>query len=119
MNIEAYRNYCIKKRGVTESFPFPKNLPNTLVFKVGGKMFTATDVSTYVSITVKCDPEKIDERRTEYRAVTLPGYMNSAHWNSIIMDRSVPDELLYQWIDESYDLVVKKLPKSVRFELEG
>ncbi|MFI0429337.1 MmcQ/YjbR family DNA-binding protein [Mariniflexile sp. HMF6888] len=118
MNIEEYRNYCIKKSGVTESFPFPKNLPNVLVFKVGGKMFTATDVSTYASISLKCNPNTIDDLRAKYPAVTLPGYMNKNHWNRIVMDNSIPDSLLYKWIDESYNLVVAKLPKRVRLELE-
>ena len=117
MNIEVYRNYCIQKQGVTESFPFPKNLPNVLVFKVGGKMFTATDVSAFASITVKCKPENVDLLREKYPAVTLPGYMNKNHWNRIIMDHSIPDSLIYQWIDESYDLVCRKLPKRTRLEL--
>ncbi|MCX2680809.1 MmcQ/YjbR family DNA-binding protein [Galbibacter sp. EGI 63066] len=117
MNIEEYRDYCIQKKGVTESFPFPKNLPNVLVFKVGEKMFTATDISTYASITVKCNPEKVDELRAKYPAVTPPVYMSKKHWNSVVMDNSIPDSLLYQWIDDSYDLVVKKLTKKIRLEL--
>lgn len=117
MNIEEYRNHCIEKKGVTESFPFPKNLPNVLVFKVGGKMFTATDISNYASITVKCKPMEVDELREKYPAVTLPGYMNKNHWNRILIDNSIPDSLLYRWIDESYKLVVDKLPKKIRLEL--
>jgi predicted DNA-binding protein (MmcQ/YjbR family) len=107
MNIESYREYCLKKRGVTESFPFP-NIPNVLVFKVAGKMFTATDVSSFASIRVKCDPDKIDELRASFPAVTTPVYLSKRHWNSVMMDHSLPDKLLYDWIDHSYDLVVAK-----------
>ena len=117
MIIEEYRDYCLRKKGVTESFPFPKNLSNVLVFKVGGKMFSATDVSTYASITVKCKPENIEELREKYPALQFPGYMNPKHWSRIEMDHSIPDALLYQWIDESYDLVCNKLTKKLRLEL--
>ncbi|PSL46357.1 putative DNA-binding protein (MmcQ/YjbR family) [Chitinophaga niastensis] len=116
MNIEAYRNYCMKKTGVTESFPF-SNIPDVLVFKVAGKMFTATDVSTFASISVKCDPDLVDELRARYTAVTIPGYMSKRHWNRVVMDNSVPDKLLYEWIDNSYNMVVAKLPKRERENL--
>ncbi len=58
MNIEDYRNYCISKKGVTESFPF-SNASDLLVFKVAEKMFTATDVATFTSISVKCNPDLV------------------------------------------------------------
>lgn len=117
MNIEEYREYCINKNGVTESFPF-SNIPNILVFKVAGKMFTATDVSTFVSVSVKCDPNLVEELRATYDAVKVPGYMSKRHWNRIVMDNSIPDKVLYKWIDDSYNLVLSKLPKSVRGKLE-
>lgn len=110
MNIEEYRNYCISKIGVTESFPF-SNIPNVLVFKVADKMFTATDVSTFASISIKCNPDLIDEMRATYDAVKPPGYMNKRHWNRIVMDGSIPDYLLFSWIDDSYHLVKAKLTK--------
>ena len=106
MNIEDFRNYCIQKVGASESFPFPRNLPNALVFKVAGKMFASTDVMIFASITLKCDTYKVAELRETYLAVTVPGYMNKNHWNRIIMDNSIPDRLLYQWIDDSYNLVI-------------
>ena len=117
MNIEEYRDYCLKKRGVTESFPFP-GITKVLVFKVAGKMFTATDVNTFASITLKCDPGLVEELREKYNAVKVPSYMSKRHWNSIIMDNTIPDKLLYEWIDHSYDLVVAKLPKHEREKLQ-
>lgn len=116
MHIEAYRDYCLNKAGVTESFPFG-NISNILVFKVADKMFTATDVSTFASISVKCNPELVEELREKYEAVKIPGYLSKKHWNRVVMDNSIPDQLLYQWIDDSYRLVVEKLPKTIKEKL--
>lgn len=108
MNIEEYRNYCLAKKEVTEEFPFDQN---TLVFKVLGKMFALTDVQDFQSVNLKCDPEKAIELRETYSFVR-PGYhMNKKHWNTIDMTWELEDAQLKQWIDESYDLVVKSLPK--------
>ena len=108
MNIEAFRAYCLGKAEVTEEFPFDEN---TLVFKVFGKMFALADVALFESINLKCDPEKAILLREEYSCV-LPGYhMNKKHWNTILMDGSVPDRLIREWIDDSYRLVREKLPK--------
>ena len=107
MNIEDFRNYCICKKGVTEEFPFDEN---TLVFKVKGKIFAIADVDLFQSINLKCDPEKAVELRENYPAV-LPGYhMSKKHWNSILMDHSIPDQQVFEWIDDSYYLVIKNLP---------
>jgi predicted DNA-binding protein (MmcQ/YjbR family) len=111
VNIEEYRSYCLAKKGVTEEFPFDNE---TLVFKVAGKMFALTNVSTFASINLKCDPEKAVELRDQYPAV-LPGYhMNKKHWNTILLDGSIPSKLLQNWIDESYIRVVNALPKRER-----
>jgi predicted DNA-binding protein (MmcQ/YjbR family) len=111
VNIEEYRSYCLAKKGVTEEFPFDNE---TLVFKVTGKMFALTNVSTFASINLKCDPEKAVELRDQYPAV-LPGYhMNKKHWNTILLDGSIPSKLLQNWIDESYIRVVNALPKRER-----
>ena len=108
MNIEEYRSYCISKKGVTEEFPFDEN---TLVFKVMGKMFALTDLDTFESINLKVDPETGIELREKYAAVT-PGYhMNKKHWITVILDRSLPDALIYQWVDTSYSLVINSLQK--------
>jgi predicted DNA-binding protein (MmcQ/YjbR family) len=111
MNIEELRTYCLQKPLTTECFPFDES---TLVFKVGGKMFLLTDLNNAMSVNVKCDPEMAIELREKYSSV-LPGYhMNKQHWNTVIIDGTVPDKIIYQWIDVSYDLVFKSLPKSVK-----
>ena len=118
MDIEQFRNYCLSKKGVTESCPFPK-LQNILVFKVMDKMFTATDIDTFSSFSIKCEPDTIDELRSEYYALQEPSYFSKKHWSKVIMDGLISDELLFRWLDISYDLVVAKLPKKIREELKG
>ena len=90
----------------------------TLCFKVGGKIFALTDIeSKPLSFNVKCDPDKAVTLREQYDSVK-PGYhMNKKHWNTIIADGSVNRQLLQEWIDHSYDLVVASLPKSQRQSL--
>ncbi|GHN02796.1 hypothetical protein WSM22_42850 [Cytophagales bacterium WSM2-2] len=105
MNLEFFRDYCLAKEGVTEEFPFGEE---TLVYKVNGKIFAITDVETFASVNLKCDPEKAVQLREEHDAVQ-PGYhMNKKHWNTVVNDRSVPDKLLKEWIDHSYELVKGK-----------
>ena len=111
MNIEDFRDYCLTLKGTTESFPFDSQ---TLVMKVGGKMYALADVEQFNGFSVKCDPEEAVELREKYPAVK-PGYhLNKKHWNSVAADHSIPDELMFQWIRNSYDLVFKGLPKSIR-----
>ncbi len=111
MNIESFRDYCLSLKGVTEKFPFDET---TLVFYVMGKMFCLTDIDAFDLINVKCDPETAIDLRERYPAV-IPGYhMNKKHWNSLIMDGTLPESLIKQWVKDSYDLVVAKLPKKLR-----
>ena len=117
MNIEEYRSYCLSKRGVTESTPFSK-LPDVLVFKVLDKMFTATDMSTFESFSIKCKPETIEELRSEHPSLQEPSYFSKKHWSRAVMDGTIPDQLLYQWLDTSYNLVVANLPKNIQLELK-
>ena len=117
MNIEEYRSYCLSKKGVTESFPFSK-LPNTLVFKVLEKMFTATDINSFHSISVKVKPEEIQELRAKFSCLTIQPYMNKNHWNKVILDNSVPDKMIYNWIDISYELVIKGMTNKLKQQLK-
>ena len=110
MNIEQIREYCIKKKGVTEEFPFDEE---TLVFKVVGKIFLLASLESIpLQINLKCDPEKAIELREEFESIQ-PGYhMNKKHWNTIILDGTVPAKKILEWIDHSYNLVVSGLKKS-------
>lgn len=111
MDIEAFRNICLSLPDVTEELPFG---PSTLVYKVKGKMFALTDIELFASINLKCDPEIAVDLRERYAAVQ-PGYhMNKRHWNTVVMDNSISDRLIREWILNSYALVRAGLPKSQR-----
>lgn len=115
MNIEEFRNYCTAKKGVQETFPFDDN---TLVMKVLDKMFALANLDGPLSINLKCDPEKAIELREQYPAVK-PGYhMSKMHWNTVEMDGSIDKRTIQSWIDDSYSLVVSKMSKSRKKELE-
>lgn len=107
MDIEQLREYVLQKTGVTEGFPFGED---TLVFKVKEKIFLLTGLdSNPLQFNVKCDPDKAIELRETYPESILPGYhMNKKHWNTVLVDGSVPNKLLKEMIDDSYSLVSKK-----------
>jgi predicted DNA-binding protein (MmcQ/YjbR family) len=116
MNVEDFRDYCLDKAGVTESFPFNET---TIVFKVGGKMFALADIEEFVSATLKCDPEKSVELRETYNGVK-PGYhMNKTHWNTVSFHLDVPVQLIKELIDDSYKLVYQSLSKRKKDELSA
>jgi len=116
MNIEELRDYCLAKKGISEGFPFDDK---TLVFKVMGKMFALTSIEGPFRINLKCDPEKAIGLRAEYPAVT-PGYhMSKVHWNTVEMDGSVSDDLVREWVDDSYNLIAASLKKADREALKN
>ena len=116
MNIEEFREYCISKKGVTESFPFDEKV---LVFKAI-KIFALTNIEGEFRISLKCDPERAIELREEYSEHIKPGYhLSKQHWNTIIVEGRVPEKLIYELIDHSYDLIVASLNKKQKEELES
>lgn len=109
MNIETLQEYCLSKPDAEETQPFG---PDTLVYKVNGKIFLLAGLENDpLQFNVKCDPDKVQELREEFPCV-LPGYhMNKKHWNTIVVDGSVSNAQLKEWIDWSYELVKGK-PKA-------
>jgi predicted DNA-binding protein (MmcQ/YjbR family) len=114
MNIEQYRDYCVVKNGVTESFPFDEY---TLVFRVMNKIFTLTGIKNFEFINLKCNPEKAIKLREEFDGVSGAYHMSKVHWNSVSVKGDISDKLIYQWIDDSYDLIVSSLTKKLQKEL--
>jgi predicted DNA-binding protein (MmcQ/YjbR family) len=109
MNIEELREYCLQKSGATEEFPFDDQ---TLVFKVGGKIFLLVGLEYGNRFNVKCDPERAIELREQHPEI-IPGYhMNKKHWNTVYTDGGLQYNLLKALIDHSYDLIRASLPKS-------
>lgn len=116
MNIEEFRDYCLSKKGVEETFPFDEK---TLVFKVMGKMFALAGLEyNPAQANLKCDPERSIELREEYDGLIRPGYhMSKVHWNTVELEQNIPQKLILELIDNSYDLVVKSLTKKLQAEL--
>lgn len=113
ITLETIRNYCLTKKGpITEEFPFDDE---TLVFKVFGKMFLLTNVNNLpLTMNLKCNPERVIELRERYAAIR-PGYhMNKKFWNTVEVDGSLPEALVYELIDHSYNEVIQKLPRHMR-----
>ena len=116
MDVESFREFCLNKPGVSEGFPFDSK---TLVFKVMGKMFALTNIDLFESVNLKCDPEYAVELRETFQGVKPGFHMNKTHWNTVSSVSDVPDKLIQDLIDLSYDLVVKSLTKRLRDELQG
>ena len=117
MNVEEFRNCCLAKKGVTEEFPFDAS---TLVFKVMGKMFALVPLERLPSqANLKCDPERAIELREKHDGLIAPGYhMSKVHWNTLYL-ANLPAKLIVELIDQSYDLVVSKLTKKLKEELDS
>jgi predicted DNA-binding protein (MmcQ/YjbR family) len=115
MDATALRRWCLQQPGAIEDFPFG---PGTSVFKVAGKMFALSALDrTPLQVSLKCEPELAVGLRDSYPAIR-PGYhLNKRHWNTITLDGSLPDQLVRDLIEDSYDLIVSALPKRTREQL--
>ncbi len=118
MNLETFYEYCLSKKGVTEHFPFDQD---TLVFKVGGKMFALSSLKQWElgepSVNLKCNPEIAVEWRSQFEAVKPGFHMNKKHWNTVAINADVSDLFLKEMIAHSYDLVFSSLAKNIQKEI--
>jgi predicted DNA-binding protein (MmcQ/YjbR family) len=116
MNPAELRAHCLSFAGAVETFPFG---PKTSVFKVAGKMFALSELGAdSLRVSLKCEPQLAEALRAANAAV-LPGYhLNKRHWNTVIIDGSLPDEAVRDMIEDSHDLVVTKLPRARRRALD-
>jgi predicted DNA-binding protein (MmcQ/YjbR family) len=115
MDAGELRACCLGHAGAIEDRPFG---PNTSVFKVAGKMFALSALEGHpLEVSLKCEPELAEGLRGGYAAIR-PGYhLNKRHWNTVTLDGTVPDDLVRDLIEDSYDLVVSALPKRLQAEL--
>ena len=116
MNIEELRNYCLRKKATSDSFPFDED---TLVFKVLNKMFAIVPLGKWekgeAAITLKCDPKYTLELRETYESVYAGPYVSNKHWNTIsLYTGELKQELILELIDHSYNMVVKGMTKKMR-----
>jgi predicted DNA-binding protein (MmcQ/YjbR family) len=109
MTPQELKDACLALTGASEEFPFDEV---NSVFKVGGKVFALSRLGgSPLRVSLKCEPELAVQLRATYPAIT-PGYhLNKRHWNTVLLDGSVPDPLVLDMIEDSYDLVVAGLPK--------
>ena len=118
MNIQQLYEFCLSKKGVTEHFPFDED---TLVFKVGGKMFCLTSLQEWEkgnpSLNLKCNPERALELREQYEAVKPGWHMSKVHWNTVRFHGDVSDKMMCELINHSYELVFSSLTKKVKEEI--
>jgi predicted DNA-binding protein (MmcQ/YjbR family) len=112
MNPAELRNHCLTYGGAEETFPFGSR---TSVFKVAGKMFALSELGAdSLRVSLKCEPALATALRETHAAV-IPGYhLNKTHWNTVILDGSLPEETVRDMIEDSYDIVVSKLPRADR-----
>ena len=115
MTLEQLQAYCAKKSGVSWDTPFG---PDVLVFRVAGKMFALAPINVFDTVNLKCDPERAVELRERYEGI-IPGFhMNKQHWNTVDVTGGVPQKLIWELVDHSYELVRASLPKKVRDEIK-
>ncbi|MCL3997430.1 MmcQ/YjbR family DNA-binding protein [Streptomyces lavenduligriseus] len=117
MTPEELRAFCLSFNAAVEDFPFG---PEFSVFKVLGKMFALTTLDARpLTVNLKCDPEDAVRLRGEHEGLIVPGWhMNKRHWNTVTVDGALPDRLVRELIEDSYDLVVAGLPRAQRLRLD-
>ncbi|PYC77000.1 DNA-binding protein [Streptomyces tateyamensis] len=116
MTADQLRARCLDLNGAEETFPFN---PETSVFKVGGKVFAISALDGEpLKVSLKCDPDLAVRLRTDYPGITPGWHLNKRHWNTVLLDGSVPDHLVHEMIEDSYDLIVAKLPRRRQLALD-
>lgn len=113
MDADTLRAVVLARPGALPDFPFG---PEVEVFKVMGRMFGLMPLDEVPPrINLKCDPEQAIALRAKYPAAVLPGYhMSKTHWNTVLLDGTVPADELRWMVEHSYALVVAKLKKADR-----
>ncbi|MEJ2510130.1 MAG: MmcQ/YjbR family DNA-binding protein [Anaerolineales bacterium] len=117
LTLEVIKAYCLAKPGSSAGYPFGEG---TLVFKVLDRMYAlCSEDEQPLRINLKCDPDDALALRAQYSAI-IPGYhMNKKHWNSLIMDGSLQDSLVFELIDHSYQLVISKMSQAKQRKLKS
>ena len=110
MDSAALRDHCLSFRGSEETFPFGFE---TSVFKVAGKMFALSRLSADpLSVSVKCEPQLAEQLRAAHSCITAGYHLNKRHWNTVLLDGTLPDQMVCDMVEDSYDLVVSRLSRA-------
>lgn len=117
MTPQELRAFCLSFNSAVEDFPFS---PELSVFKVLGRLFALTALDARpLTVNLKCDPDDAVRLRGEHEGLIIPGYhMNKRHWNTVTVDGELPDQLVRELIEDSYDLVVAGLSRAERLRLD-
>ena len=116
MTIDEYRDFCLSLKGTTENLPFDES---TLVFKIMNKMFALVNIDKYDFVNLKCQPEECEKLRNEYEGITPGWHMSKKHWVSVKTNGSVNDKIFRELTQNSYNLIVSKLKKKQKEELNN
>ncbi|TYP93307.1 putative DNA-binding protein, MmcQ/YjbR family [Fodinibius salinus] len=116
MTLDDFQEFCLSFNGVSKDFPFDDE--TTLAFQVMDKIFAITNIDTYEGINLKCDPIKAAMLRDLYEEVQPGQHMDKKNWNTIIPEGKLDDELIEEWIKDSYNLVVEDLSRKKQKKLE-
>jgi predicted DNA-binding protein (MmcQ/YjbR family) len=116
MTPKALRKLCLSFPGAYEDFPFT---PQHSVFKVEKKLFAISELgASPLKVSLKCEPELAEQLRGSYPDAVAPGYhLNKRHWNTVLCDGSLPDSMVRDMVEDSYDLIVAAMPRAVRERL--
>jgi predicted DNA-binding protein (MmcQ/YjbR family) len=116
MNIKSIQQYCLSKKGAREEYPFGTDV---LVIKIASKMFALiSERGGQWNISLKCDPFIAESLRQQYPAITAGYHLNKTHWNTVVIDGSIPESEMISMIDHSYELVYKGLKMAEKLELQ-
>ncbi|MGW7076221.1 MmcQ/YjbR family DNA-binding protein [Streptomyces sp. NPDC054866] len=116
MTPQELRTFCLSFNDVVEEFPFG---PEASVFKVAGKMFALSSLdATPLTVNLKCEPDLAVQLRAAHPEIAPGWHMNKRHWNTVTVDAELPDAMVRELVEDSYDLVVAGLPKAVRLRLD-
>ena len=116
MTADSLRRWCLARPSAVEEFPFG---PETSVFKVEKKLFAISALgASPLKVSLKCEPELAEELRGSYPDAIAPGYhLNKRHWNTVLCDGTLPDAMVRDMVEDSYDLIVAAMPRAVRERL--
>ena len=122
MDIEQVRDFTLSLLGVTEDQPFGDDV---ITYRIEGKIFLCLSLGAGQNdmrdseprLALKLTPERNEEIREQYSSVTPAWHWNKKHWSDVYYEQ-LEDDLVKAIIKESYDLVVSKLPKSIRIKYQ-
>jgi predicted DNA-binding protein (MmcQ/YjbR family) len=110
MDADDLRDLCLTFRGSEETFPFGFE---TSVFKVAGKMFALSRLrSQPLSVSLKCEPQLAEQLRAAHPCITGGYHLNKRHWNTVLLDGSLPEQMIADMVEDSYDLVVSAMSRA-------